>query len=100
MGNEQMYPGWEALYILDDGHYIRIYNTIDDDEYPYGYDHFGADMALIDGGVLDIGEEPSCPEDVLRSVLEDCDYSPNEPFRRIDEGDGPIDMEALGFEGY
>ena len=100
MEQNQMYPGWEALYVLPDKHCLRVYGTLDDPEYPYGYDHFGADRALIDGGVFDLSEEPKSPEDVLIATLAECDYPTDTPFYRLDDGKGPIDLEELGFTGY
>lgn len=96
----QMYPGWEALYVLPDKHCIRIYNTLDDPDCPYGYDHFGPDRALIDGGVFGLVGEPTCPEDVLKFALGHCDYPDNTTFYRLDDGSGPIDLEELGFTGF
>lgn len=98
--NNQMYPGWEALYALPDKHCIRIYNTADDPDCSYGYDHFGADHALIDGGVFEPDAEPTCPEDILKEALEICDYPTDTSAFRLDDGKGPIDLEELGFVGF
>lgn len=96
----QMYPGWEALYALPDKHYVRIYDTLDDPDCPYGYDLFGEDRALIDGGVFEPDGEPTCPEDVLREALRICDYPEDTPAFRLDDGSGPIDLEEFGFTDF
>ena len=97
----QMYPGWEALYALPDKHCIRIYNPVDDPVYSYGYDHFGADHALIDGGVFDpVYKLIICPEQILEPALEICGYPTDTPTFRLDDGSGPIDLEELGFTGF
>lgn len=98
---DQMYPGWEALYALPDKRFIRIYESLDDSEYPYGYDLFGADHALIDGGVFGVfNKKPTCPEDVLKEALDCCDIPTDVTAFRLDDGSGPIELEELGFTGF
>ena len=100
MEDNQMELGWEALYALPDKRFIRIYESLDDPECGYGYDLFGADHALIDGGVFEPDKEPTCVEDILKEALDICDIPTDVSAFRLDDGSGPIDLEGLGFTGF
>ena len=51
MKDETIKLGESRIYALPNGGYLRVCSMLDD-EMPYGYDLFGSDRALIDGGVF------------------------------------------------
>ena len=96
----EMYLGWEALFALENGDSIFLQNTLDDPDYAYSYDLFGPDRQAIDGGCLNIKGEPESIEEVLEAALQDCNLPKGLGHYRLDDGDGPVDLEGLGYEGY
>ena len=102
MKDETIKLGESRIYGLPNGGYLRVCSMLDD-EMPYGYDLFGPDKALIDGGVFgDPDAEPLTWGEVLKEAAAICGLPPDAALRAapMDCDAEYGDLEELGFSGF
>ena len=102
MKDEKIKLGESRIYSLPDGKYLRVCSMLDD-EMPYGYDLFGSDKRLIDGGVFgDPDAEPLSWGEALREAAGICGLPPDAALRAVQMAwDAEYgDLEELGFSGF
>ena len=102
MEKETIGLGESRLYRLPDGRFLRVCSMLDDEEYPYGYDFFGSDRRLIDGGVFGVDGEPLDWDSAMREAAACCDIPAEEAEKAVHLGVPAEydDLEELGFTGF
>lgn len=102
MKDETIKLGESRIYALPTGGYLRVCSMLDD-EMPYGYDLFGPDRKLVDGGVFgDPEAEPLRWGEALREAADICGLPPDAALRAVQMAwDAEYgDLEELGFSGF